>query len=203
MITAIKFYTEWASTFNMLSDAEAGRLIKHIGAYIIKGDVHIPDTDRLIAVAFESIKVRIEIDLQKNQHISSIRKEIGQRGGIKKNQKIGQKKSKEVTPDQIVEVKKIPNSIYGDGELHYKCVQYERENHGKYHKTMYEHFLLHWTAPLQKGVNKGMEAWRQEKTFSLAGRLATWNSISKTNSKPDKQQYINQVAEDLNKIFNN
>ena len=44
----------------------------------------------------------------------------------------------------------------------------------------YVEFLQYWTAPIQKGNKKGMELWMDEKTFSLASRLATsWNTVWK------------------------
>lgn len=73
---------------------------------------------------------------------------------------------------------KVNESPYGDGRLHFLCKEFDTKNSEKYPKEFYVEFLQYWTAPIQKGTKKGMELWRDEKTFSLASRLATsWNTI--------------------------
>lgn len=79
----------------------------------------------------------------------------------------------------------IINSPYGDGRLHYLCVQYAKENIDKYPKEFYVEFLQYWTAPIQKGTKIGKELWRDEKTFQIASRFNTsWNTVWK-NRKQD------------------
>ena len=56
-------YCEWQETFDMLTDEEAGRLAKHLFAYVNDEN---PDTDdRLLRIAFEPIKLQLKRDLRK------------------------------------------------------------------------------------------------------------------------------------------
>jgi hypothetical protein len=70
-------------------------------------------------------------------------------------------------------INKITNSPYGDGRLHFLCVEYDKENPGKYPKEFYVNFLQYWTAKIQKGVKIGKELWTDEKAFAIGSRLAT------------------------------
>lgn len=65
------------------------------------------------------------------------------------------------------------------------CLIYHTENPDKYPPEMYKAFLAHWTAPVQTGKKSevGQELWKTEKTFNLAGRLATWHTIEQRNEQ--------------------
>lgn len=54
-------YTDYISTFEKLTDEEAGRLIKHILRYV--NDKNPEPPDRLTEILFESIKMKLKIDL--------------------------------------------------------------------------------------------------------------------------------------------
>lgn len=74
----------------------------------------------------------------------------------------------------------INESPFGDGRLHFICKDFSNNNPDKYTKEFYIEFLQYWTAPIQKGPKKGIELWRDEKTFQIASRLAaSWNTIWK------------------------
>lgn len=79
---------------------------------------------------------------------------------------------KQVNKEQVNK-ETINNSPYGDGRLHFLCVEFERANKGKYEPDFYKDFLEYWTAKIQKGAAIGKERWTDEKTFSLAQRLNT------------------------------
>lgn len=58
-------YSDWISTFDMLSNEEAGKLIKHLLAYV--NDKNPEDLeDRVLKVAFEPIKNQLKRDLNKS-----------------------------------------------------------------------------------------------------------------------------------------
>lgn len=65
---------------------------------------------------------------------------------------------------------------YGDGQLRNECKALQAEEPGLYSESLYKAFLAYWTAPVQTGAKAdiGKELWRTQKTFMLAGRLATW-----------------------------
>jgi len=56
-------YVDWKSTFDMLSDTEAGQLIKHLFAYV--NDENPITEDRFLKLAFEPIKNQLKRDLIK------------------------------------------------------------------------------------------------------------------------------------------
>jgi len=65
----------------------------------------------------------------------------------------------------------------GDGELYDLLAEYwKNPNSPSYTPEMYKAFRAYWTALVQIGKGKGKERWRTEKTFSISGRLANWNS---------------------------
>lgn len=104
----------------------------------------------------------------------------------------GEEKQKKVVEKSEKE-KVVPESPYGDGRLHYLCKVFATENPELYKRKFYESFLEYWTAPIQKGAKKGMEQWRDEKTFQIASRLRTsynltWKQNEQTKSKFDAEQ---------------
>lgn len=66
-------YTTWASTFEKLSDEEAGRLIKHFWKYVT--DKNPEPIDRLTELLFEPIKNTLKLDLVKYEAIRKKNKE--------------------------------------------------------------------------------------------------------------------------------
>ena len=72
-------YCDWGETFEMLSDEEAGQLIKHIFAYV--NDKNPKLENRLLDVAFKSIKLQLKRDLLKYEAIVERNKINGQKGG--------------------------------------------------------------------------------------------------------------------------
>ncbi|MDR2223582.1 MAG: DUF6291 domain-containing protein [Flavobacteriaceae bacterium] len=73
-------YSDWISTFDMLSNEEAGKLIKHLLAYV--NDKNPDDLeDRVLKVAFEPIKQQLKRDLKKYQKIREKRVNAGKLGG--------------------------------------------------------------------------------------------------------------------------
>jgi len=74
-------YAEYLSTFEELSEEEAGRLIKHILRYVNDQDPEAPD--RLTKIAFEPIKQNLRRDLQKWENKREVRAKAGAKGGAK------------------------------------------------------------------------------------------------------------------------
>ena len=57
-------YCDQQGVFNMLPDEQAGKLIKHIFAYV--NDENPESDDLLLTIAFESIKTQLKRDLKKD-----------------------------------------------------------------------------------------------------------------------------------------
>ena len=71
-------YSDQKELFNQLTDEAAGRLIKHIFAYVNDED---PTTeDVIINLAFTPIKQQLKRDLKKFEQIKKVRSEAGKKG---------------------------------------------------------------------------------------------------------------------------
>lgn len=76
-------YCDWNSTFQMLSNEEAGKLIKHLLAYV--NDENPEElNDRVLKVAFEPIKNQLKRDLKKYEKIREKRVNAGKLGGLQR-----------------------------------------------------------------------------------------------------------------------
>ncbi|MDM1499080.1 DUF6291 domain-containing protein [Myroides odoratimimus] len=85
-------YSDWISTFDMLSNEEAGKLIKHLLAYV--NDKNPEDLeDRVLKVAFEPIKNQLKRDLKKYDKIRLKRIEAGKLGGQQRSKNQANKAS--------------------------------------------------------------------------------------------------------------
>ncbi len=90
--------------------------------------------------------------------------------------------------EKDIKVDKITNSPYGDGRLHFLCVEYAKENPNKYPKEFYIEFLGYWTAKIQKGVKINHELWTDEKAFAIGSRLATSYKMTWDKTKGASKQ---------------
>ena len=75
----IVIYRDWITTFDSLSDEEAGKLIKHLFRYVNDLNPEIPD--RLTGLLFEPIKQTLKRDLKKYEAICLRNRENGMKGG--------------------------------------------------------------------------------------------------------------------------
>jgi hypothetical protein len=74
-------YADAASSWNELTDEEAGQLIKHIFDYV--NDKNPVTENRIVKIAFEPIKVQLKRDLRHWENIKNLRSESGRIGGLK------------------------------------------------------------------------------------------------------------------------
>ena len=75
-------YADWGDTFEMLDDAEAGKLIKHFFKYI--QDENPILEDKLLQVAFHPIKLQLKRDLVKWDEIKDKKSDSGVIGNLKR-----------------------------------------------------------------------------------------------------------------------
>lgn len=85
----IVIYADYLSTFDKLTDEEAGKLIKHLLRYV--NDLN-PETDRITELLFEPIKQQLKRDLIKWEEVKGKRSEAGKEGAKKRWQKIASAK---------------------------------------------------------------------------------------------------------------
>ena len=72
-------YRDWITTFESLTDEEAGKLIKHFFMYI--NDQNPEPPDRIIKLLFEPIKQTLKRDLRKYEAICQRNRQNGESGG--------------------------------------------------------------------------------------------------------------------------
>jgi hypothetical protein len=82
-------YCDQQGVFNKLPDEIAGRLIKHIFAYV--NDENPPCDDLLLSIAFEPIQQSLKRDLKKYEVYIDKQKENGAKGGRPKREEETQK----------------------------------------------------------------------------------------------------------------
>lgn len=70
---SVKIYTEWKTQFSYLSDEDAGKLIKHLFAYV--NDENPDDPDGVIGMAWVFIKQQLKRDLKKYEALCEKNKE--------------------------------------------------------------------------------------------------------------------------------
>ena len=75
-------YADQREVFEELSDEDAGKLIKHIYAYV--NDENPESEDKLIRLAFLPIKTQLKRDLKLWEDKKQVRSEAGKKGGLAK-----------------------------------------------------------------------------------------------------------------------
>jgi hypothetical protein len=78
-------YTDIIHVFSNLTDDEAGKLIKHLLAYV--NDQNPITDNRIIQIAFEPIKLQLKRDLKHWESVINKRKDAGKLGGLAKASK--------------------------------------------------------------------------------------------------------------------
>lgn len=200
-------YADWKSTFELLSDDEAGKLIKHFFRYVNDEDPEPPE--RLIEILFEPIKVTLKRDLEKWEIRSGNAKANGLKGGRPKSENnptepsgflIDEKKPVSDSVSDSVSVSVIKNnslSINIDKE----CVKEKTASRKFVKPTRSEiqdfiilnsfvvnadYFINHYESNGWKVGKNSMKDWK--------ATLRNWNTREKENqkSKPNQKNYDDQ-----------
>lgn len=194
-------YSDYQELFSELSDADAGKLIKHIFAYV--NDENPICEEQIINISFIPIKLQLKRDLKKFEQIKEKRSEIGRIGGLKSAEqrtKSNQNEAKQpiatfaqanqadndnVTVTVTDTVKK--NNI-DDRKL--KFADTLKPFIEKYGRDMVKDFYLYWTEP-----NKSGTKFKQEllKTWDTSRRLETWSRNNFGNKKTETQEAPQQT----------
>ena len=93
-------YCDWKNTFQMLTDEESGKLIKHLFSYV--NDENPELDDRLLKLAFEPIKMQLKRDLKKYEDVRHKRSEAGKLGGRPKAKKANGFNKKQIEANKAV-----------------------------------------------------------------------------------------------------
>jgi hypothetical protein len=182
-------YTDQREVFDELDDAEAGKLIKHIFAYVNDED---PETEnKLLRLAFLPIKTQLKRDLKLWDNKKSQRSEAGKKGGLAKASKAKQTLAKpsnarnglaNVAVNDNVNV----NVIYTDTQ---KEVAVNEESHNEIFRTLWkssiwiEGIAMKNKATLEQ-VQKHLNEFRQE---------CILKDEFKVSEKDAKEHFINWI----------
>ncbi len=191
--TSFVLYSDQRTLINLLSNEQAGILLKHIFAYV--NDENPICEDQLITIAFEPIKQQFKRDLVKWERTKEGRSAAGKASAearrINKIQQTStnvnkaQQTSTNPTVNDNVNVNVNVNVI--KDILSVRKVNFSESLKPfleKYSKDMLNDFYLYWTEHGEKDKKMRFE---KERSFGLSQRLSTWN---KNNFKPRQQNRI-------------
>lgn len=187
-------YVDWKNVFDMLENEEAGKLIKHLLAYV--NDENPEMDDRLIKMAFEPIKAQLKRDLQKYEKACERNREnIAKRWNKDKPEDTKNTTGKNGIP---IDTKNTDNGTGNDnGNGNDNDIKNKMDNRKLkfantltpfnqiYPREMLKDFYEYWTEPNKSGTKFKQEL---EKTWSLERRLETWAKNDKTFSNGKSQQ---------------
>ena len=188
-------FNDTEKVFEMLTDEEAGKLIKHLFSYV--NDKESKLNDRLLEVAFEPIRLQLERDKKRYESVCERNRENGLKGGRPR------KKRNPNNPVGLLETQnnpKEPKKADTDTDTDTDTDNKEKTNKKevefresikpfieKYGKDICNNFFLYWTEP---NKSKTKLRYELEKTWDVSRRLANWANRDKTfntkNSEKDK-----------------
>ena len=76
-------YCDWENQLDLLSDDEAGKLFRHLLAYVNDKNPQFSQEDRILKMAFEPIRLQLKRDLDKYEEVKQKRSQAGRSGGLK------------------------------------------------------------------------------------------------------------------------
>lgn len=169
----IVVYADWKSSFDALTDEEAGKLIKHFFAYV--NDENPTTEDRIVNLMFEPIKTTLKRDLEKWESTRSQRIEAGAKGGKQKVANASKSKQK-VANVAVIDSVSVSVNVINIEERKQKFALTLKPFVEKYGREFIKDFYLYWSEPTLD--NKKLK-FELEKTWSLERRLSTWESNAK------------------------
>ncbi|CAB4153586.1 hypothetical protein UFOVP634_8 [uncultured Caudovirales phage] len=205
-------YTDSQGLINQLPDDIAGRLFKHIYAYVNDEN---PITDELLLnIAFEPIKMQLKRDLIKWVDIKETKSNSGNLGNLKRyNIDLYEKVlSNNITLKEAIELAKTRKNSHSDilpsqdiaklavndnvnvnvnviNKIEARSQTFKDsllQYKDKYQVNMLKEFYNYWTEPNQ---SKSKMRFELEKTWSLDRRLETWAKRENLfNVKPQIKQ---------------
>lgn len=206
-------YCNWQSTFENLTDEEAGKLIKHLFSYV--NDNEPVSSNRLINVVFEPLKAVLKSDLQKyekkrEKNAENIRKRWNKNdttvyGGISSytnhtdngNDNVndnGNVNDKDNISDikiikEIDKEKAAPTTVVATPPKKKNITDRENEfyNSVAAHTAKYEKEMLRafFDYWSEKNAKGDKMRFELQRTFEISKRLATWE---RNNSKFEKTE---------------
>lgn len=176
-------YSDAYGLVKQLPDEVAGRLFKHIFAYV--NDENPSTEELLVNVAFEPIKAQLKRDLQKWENQMEQRRQAGLR-------------SAEVRKQNATSVNErlISSTVNDNVNVNVINIEERKVNFANslkpylpiYGKDMLNDFYAYWTEHDEKDKKFRRE---KEKSFNIERRLETWKrNDKKFNFQPTKQDKL-------------
>lgn len=194
-------YADWKETFDKLPDEVAGKLIKHIFAYV--NDENPISDDYVIEAVFSNIKNTLKRDLKKWETQLDQRREAGKRSAEQRALNKINERSISLNETQrnptvsdsvnvsgsVILLKKETKLNISDRKLIFynSLIPYTKT----YGKVMLREFYEYWT---EHGENDLKFRKEKEKTFGLERRLKTW-STNNFNSKSGFEKTNTQIPD--------
>jgi len=168
--TSFLLYCDQQGVFNKLPDEIAGKLIKHIFAYV--NDENPPCDDLLLTIAFEPIKTQLKRDLRKYDDYIDKQKFNGAKGGRPKKEETTQ-----ITQPFFQEPKKADNVNDTDND-NVKDIKVKRDVFIKPSIVELKNYML------EIGMNDVSEKWFDyyESNGWLVGKnkMKNWRAAVRT-----------------------
>lgn len=169
-------YADWKNTFDELPDEEAGKLIKHIFAYV--NDENPVSESILINAVFANIKTTLKRDLDKWQTQLSQRVEAGKKSAelraTKSNERSTTVESRLRNPTDSVSVSVSVSDNVNENKIEERKLKFAdtlKPFLQTYGKDFLNDFFKYWTEPNISNTKFKKEL---ERTWSLERRLEMW-----------------------------
>ena len=173
-------YTDSQGLVNQLPDDVAGRLFKHIYAYVNDEN---PITDELLLnIAFEPIKMQLKRDLLKWENQLEQRKQAGLKSAEVRKRNATKTNERSISSTDNVNVNVNVNDIKKDSKasLETRTLAFKETLipfKQKYSIDMLKDFFGYWTEPNKSNTKLKFEL---QQTWSISRRLETWAKNDKT-----------------------
>jgi len=180
-------YTDTQEIFNELSDAKAGKLIKHIFSYV--NDENPISKDPIINLSFIPIKQYLKRDLKEWEQIKSKKAEAGRLGGLAKSSNASSGK-KIIANLPVTDTVTVNDNVRDMNVLNaFKENVIETAKELSFTESIFIPFLEHWT---ERDFESKCYAWQVPETFVIKSRLKGWKKNQINNKVPDH---------DISKLF--
>ena len=196
-------YVDWKDTFDALPDEIAGKLVKHLFAYV--SDEQPESNDVVINAVFASIKNTLKRDLKKWEKQQEQRVEAGRKSAETRKAAMNEFKKPSTTVERPLNKKEQASTVSVSVSVT-DSVSDKKKNDiedrklkfastlepflEKCGREMLNDFYKYWTEP-----NKSNTKFRAEleKTWDVERRLETWARNDKNFKPPTKFGSSNQL----------
>lgn len=188
-------YSDWYGMLKACPDDVAGKLIKHIFAYV--NDENPSSDDFVINALFEQIKATLKRDLVKWEEQREQRSNAGKKSAELRATKFNERSTvvNETERNSTVSVSVSDNvNVKENNSIDSRKLKFAatlKPFVDQFGRDTLKEFYDYWTEP-----NKSNTKFRQEleKTWSLKRRLQTWIK-NESNFKPNKNKKNEQLTE--------